>query len=112
MRRGEVHALCGENGAGKSTLMKIIAGPRDILPDTCMSMGGSGVPFHQGCGAQGYCHDIPGVQHGAGPQPEAGSDDKKTVQNGYFDDKDVKDRELLIGLVSGNRSILTSKMVL
>ena len=27
-------------------------------------------------------------------QPETGSDDKKTVQNGYFDDKDVKDREL------------------
>lgn len=27
-------------------------------------------------------------------QPETGSDDKKTVQNGYFDDKDVKDRKL------------------
>ncbi|MDR3517264.1 MAG: sugar ABC transporter ATP-binding protein [Azospirillaceae bacterium] len=26
LRRGEVHALCGENGAGKSTLMKIITG--------------------------------------------------------------------------------------
>ncbi|GAB0116280.1 sugar ABC transporter ATP-binding protein [Acidisoma sp. 7E03] len=26
LRRGEVHALCGENGAGKSTLMKIISG--------------------------------------------------------------------------------------
>jgi ABC-type sugar transport system ATPase subunit len=26
VRRGEVHALCGENGAGKSTLMNIIAG--------------------------------------------------------------------------------------
>lgn len=26
VKRGEVHALCGENGAGKSTLMKIIAG--------------------------------------------------------------------------------------
>ena len=26
MRRGEVHALCGENGAGKSTLMKILSG--------------------------------------------------------------------------------------
>ncbi|HEX5739675.1 MAG TPA: ATP-binding cassette domain-containing protein, partial [Hydrogenophaga sp.] len=26
LRRGEIHALCGENGAGKSTLMKIIAG--------------------------------------------------------------------------------------
>ena len=24
VRRGEVHALCGENGAGKSTLMNII----------------------------------------------------------------------------------------
>ena len=26
LRRGSVHALCGENGAGKSTLMKIING--------------------------------------------------------------------------------------
>ncbi|HSI50702.1 MAG TPA: sugar ABC transporter ATP-binding protein [Ideonella sp.] len=26
VRRGEVHAVCGENGAGKSTLMKIISG--------------------------------------------------------------------------------------
>lgn len=26
VRRGEIHAICGENGAGKSTLMKIIMG--------------------------------------------------------------------------------------
>ena len=26
IRKGTVHALCGENGAGKSTLMKIIMG--------------------------------------------------------------------------------------
>ena len=26
VRRGTVHALCGENGAGKSTLMKILYG--------------------------------------------------------------------------------------
>jgi ribose transport system ATP-binding protein len=26
LKRGEVHALCGENGAGKSTLMNMIAG--------------------------------------------------------------------------------------
>lgn len=26
VRKGEIHALCGENGAGKSTLMKIISG--------------------------------------------------------------------------------------
>jgi ribose transport system ATP-binding protein len=26
LRRGEVHAVCGENGAGKSTLMRIISG--------------------------------------------------------------------------------------
>ncbi|TBW40664.1 sugar ABC transporter ATP-binding protein [Siculibacillus lacustris] len=26
LRRGEVHALCGENGAGKSTLVKIVTG--------------------------------------------------------------------------------------
>lgn len=26
LKRGEVHALCGENGAGKSTLIKIITG--------------------------------------------------------------------------------------
>lgn len=26
VRKGEIHALCGENGAGKSTLMKILSG--------------------------------------------------------------------------------------
>ncbi|MBO9599076.1 MAG: ATP-binding cassette domain-containing protein, partial [Cohnella sp.] len=26
VRKGEVHALCGENGAGKSTLMKVLSG--------------------------------------------------------------------------------------
>ena len=31
LRRGEVHALCGENGAGKSTLMKVLSG--QVQPD-------------------------------------------------------------------------------
>jgi putative multiple sugar transport system ATP-binding protein len=26
VRRGEIHAICGENGAGKSTLMKVLSG--------------------------------------------------------------------------------------
>ena len=26
VRRGEIHAICGENGAGKSTLMKVVSG--------------------------------------------------------------------------------------
>lgn len=26
VRRGEIHAVCGENGAGKSTLMKVLSG--------------------------------------------------------------------------------------
>ena len=26
VRRGEVHAICGENGAGKSTTMKMLTG--------------------------------------------------------------------------------------
>ena len=26
VRRGTIHAICGENGAGKSTLMKILSG--------------------------------------------------------------------------------------
>jgi ABC-type sugar transport system ATPase subunit len=30
VRRGELHAICGENGAGKSTLMKILSG---VIPD-------------------------------------------------------------------------------
>ena len=29
VRRGEIHALCGENGAGKSTLMNVLSG---VLP--------------------------------------------------------------------------------
>lgn len=32
VRRGTVHALCGENGAGKSTLMKVLSGVH--MPDT------------------------------------------------------------------------------
>ena len=26
VRKGEIHAICGENGAGKSTLMKVLSG--------------------------------------------------------------------------------------
>ena len=26
VRRGEIHALCGENGAGKSTMMNVLSG--------------------------------------------------------------------------------------
>ncbi|MBK5240632.1 sugar ABC transporter ATP-binding protein [Clostridium sp.] len=29
IKKGEIHALCGENGAGKSTLMKIISGAQN-----------------------------------------------------------------------------------
>jgi ribose transport system ATP-binding protein len=29
IRRGEVHAICGENGAGKSTLIKLLTGAND-----------------------------------------------------------------------------------
>ena len=32
VRKGTVHALCGENGAGKSTLMKIINGIISRMP--------------------------------------------------------------------------------
>ncbi|WOF22042.1 sugar ABC transporter ATP-binding protein [Microbacterium betulae] len=30
VRRGEVHAVCGENGAGKSTLMKVLSGVHPV----------------------------------------------------------------------------------
>jgi len=26
VKRGHIHAICGENGAGKSTLMKVLSG--------------------------------------------------------------------------------------
>lgn len=29
VKRGEVHAICGENGAGKSTFIKILTGAND-----------------------------------------------------------------------------------
>lgn len=67
VRRGEVHALCGENGAGKSTLMKIIAGAQGYTSGH-IYVNGEEVVFHSTKDAERkYRHDIPGVQHGAGP---------------------------------------------
>lgn len=45
VRRGEIHAICGENGAGKSTLMKILYGmqPAD---EGRMMVNGEEVRFH------------------------------------------------------------------
>ncbi|HDR9497402.1 TPA: sugar ABC transporter ATP-binding protein [Burkholderia cepacia] len=51
LRRGEVHAVCGENGAGKSTLMKIISG--QYLPDDgVVHYRGAPVRFHSASEAQ------------------------------------------------------------
>jgi ABC-type sugar transport system ATPase subunit len=45
LRRGEVHAVCGENGAGKSTLMKLITGV--YQPDSgSMTLNGAVVRIH------------------------------------------------------------------
>ncbi|OAJ62493.1 D-xylose ABC transporter ATP-binding protein [Paraburkholderia ginsengiterrae] len=51
LRRGEVHAVCGENGAGKSTLMKIISG--QYSPDEgTIRYRGEPVRFHSTSEAQ------------------------------------------------------------
>lgn len=47
VRRGEIHAICGENGAGKSTLMKVLSG---VYPsgsyDGEIAFGGEPVHFN------------------------------------------------------------------
>lgn len=45
IKKGEVHAICGENGAGKSTLMKIVAGAQPYTSGH-MYVDGSEVVFH------------------------------------------------------------------
>lgn len=45
LRRGEVHAICGENGAGKSTLMKVLSGI--YQPDFgALYLKGQKMPIH------------------------------------------------------------------
>ncbi|HXX69372.1 MAG TPA: ATP-binding cassette domain-containing protein, partial [Polyangiaceae bacterium] len=46
LRKGEIHALCGENGAGKSTLIKVIGGvyPADSF-DGVLSVDGTPARF-------------------------------------------------------------------
>ena len=31
VKKGEIHALCGENGAGKSTLMKVLRDRKSVV---------------------------------------------------------------------------------
>ncbi len=47
VRRGEIHAICGENGAGKSTLMKVLSGvyPHGTFEGTIL-LDGDEVRFH------------------------------------------------------------------
>jgi ribose transport system ATP-binding protein len=45
VRRGELHAICGENGAGKSTLMKILSGVQRP-DDGVLEIDGRPVIFH------------------------------------------------------------------
>ena len=37
VKRGEIHAICGENGAGKSTLMKVLSGSTRTAPTRARS---------------------------------------------------------------------------
>ena len=44
VKRGTVHAICGENGAGKSTLMKIISGAYSAIPAKFSSTASPWIP--------------------------------------------------------------------
>src|SRR5436190_1701146 len=53
LRRGEIHALCGENGAGKSTLIKLLSGVYGYGSDEGdLYVNGSLARFHSTADAQ------------------------------------------------------------
>ena len=43
VRRGDIHAICGENGAGKSTLFRLMAGVLVHLQGSPRSPGRAGL---------------------------------------------------------------------
>ena len=69
VKKGHVHALCGENGAGKSTLMKVLSGlyPTGTYEGQIL-IDGKEMSFHniKDAVASGDCHYLSGVGFGQG----------------------------------------------
>ena len=68
VKRGEIHALCGENGAGKSTFIKLLTGAHEptkgkiTFDGNEYDRGKGGNPECPGCREAWHRHDLSGIQ--------------------------------------------------
>lgn len=103
VRRGEVHALCGDNGAGKSTLIKIISGVEQPTAGE-LKVNGRPVVFADPHAALGA--GIATIHQDLGLAP------RMAIYQNIFMGAELERRSLLVKVLDRRRMIAESKSYL